>query len=286
MRGRESTSRAAVGVDTQDCMCVQLTHWRQGAVCTSGSLLRRCEQSTGIFLRLLAAPCAPSARLLWWPCSEGWPVWKEAPCPYTTLSWAGARLHMFMHMKKNQTQTCRRRKFSISLITSRSVLTSLLSKLLRLPLNTATHTLFCQSFFTVIHSLPINMHVAIMTANNILIWGCGRWCKGGRRGQKTLWIKDVVKSSTPRYTEYQHPPVWRTRQIWHAVCVCVCEGGRDEFHTFSSICWCQALTDMREVPPSLHVLLTLSLYTLSIFPLSVLSSLPSSLSSYPQASAI
>lgn len=47
------------------CVCVRQTHWRQGVVCAPESLRQHCERCTGIFLRLPAAPCAPSGQLLW-----------------------------------------------------------------------------------------------------------------------------------------------------------------------------------------------------------------------------
>lgn len=104
------------------------------------------------------------------------------------------------------------------------------------------------------------------------------------------------------YLQYQLPPVWRTCQIWRAggscnyclnpphqcvcVSVCVCVWGRERWIPhFFSICWCQALTDMRQVffTPSLsyslsHSALYLSfLFPLSLLPASIPLSIPSGL---------
>lgn len=102
--GSKRKTDAAVCIYRILLRCVQCgrqTHWRQGALCALESPLQSCEQSTGIFLRLLAAPCVLSARWLCWLCSEDWPVWREGRCPYTTLSGAGAHLSMKDKQKLN-----------------------------------------------------------------------------------------------------------------------------------------------------------------------------------------
>lgn len=145
-------------------------------------LQQRYERDTGIFLHLLAAPCAPSTRLLQWLCSVGWPVWKVAPRLWTTLPWAGAHLHVFKNKKGERRDEKNISLFNKTMDNPHPYCWANFTTSLKKPTHIPPICLCYPPFF-------INMHASIMAANYILIGWHGWMCAGGKRGQKHSEVK-------------------------------------------------------------------------------------------------